>query len=234
MTAPKSTTKRRAARALALTLAALPLFMGGCASLDRIGGRAPFSATLVDDLEPLFLDAAGVSDKGRGAFRIDAARGTIAGVHILLRDLPIGGKLRIRAAGRCKGLGGAAPQLYRLLDVPVEINSGLHTRTEKWDGKRNPHVIRRAPFRIYEALRPLEEVETVDAPTIALAVQVPISPDAVAGKYEVQIGIRVGRRSVARRLLLRVHSATVPPIGRDTMCFTNWPSAGKMVEKAGV
>ena len=42
-----------------------------------------------------------------------------------------------------------------VLDVPVEQNTGLDSRTERFKGNINPYVIRRAPFRIFEIIKPL-------------------------------------------------------------------------------
>ena len=42
-----------------------------------------------------------------------------------------------------------------VLDVPVEQNTGLDSRTEQFKGKINPYVIRRAPFKIFEIINPL-------------------------------------------------------------------------------
>ena len=41
-----------------------------------------------------------------------------------------------------------------VLDVPVEQNTGLDSRTERFKGDINPYVIRRAPFRIFEIIKP--------------------------------------------------------------------------------
>ena len=42
-----------------------------------------------------------------------------------------------------------------VLDVPVEQNTGLDSRTERFKGDINPYVIRRAPFRIFEIIKPI-------------------------------------------------------------------------------
>ena len=39
-----------------------------------------------------------------------------------------------------------------VIDVPVEQNTGLDSRTEQFKGDINPYVIRRAPFNIYEII----------------------------------------------------------------------------------
>ena len=160
---------------------------------------------------------------------LDAARGTIAGVHLLLRDLPPEAALEVEVTAP-DAWPASAMRFYRLLDVPVEVNSGLSSRTEKWDGKQNPNVIRRAPFRIFEVLQPLKPKTPTGSAVVALAVQVDVIPaDAKPGDYTVSVTIRAGSASVSKQLVLRVHAATVPPIGKDTLCCTNWFAEGNML-----
>ena len=166
--------------------------------------------------------------------RLDAARGSIAGVHILVRDVPPDASLQVETTGPVVW-PAAAMRFYRLLDVPVEVNSGLNSRTEKFDGKRNTYVIRRAPFRIFEALQPLEPNARTGASVVALAAQVDGIPAATKpGDYGVRIVIRTGTASVSKQLVLRVHAATVPPIGKDTLRYTNWYSEANMLRGTGV
>jgi len=200
--------------------------------LNQLGpaaGAAGLRAAFVDELRPLYPDSRIEEAAMAEPVRIDAARGTIAGVHILLRDVSPDASLQVEAAGS-DGWPAAAVRFYHLLDVPVEINSGLHSRTEKWDGKRNPYVIRRAPFRIFEVLKPFEAQARAGAAVVALAVQVDTIPrDAKPGDYPLQIAIRIGSERTEKRLILRVHAATVPPAGKDTLRVTNWYSEGNML-----
>ena len=194
-----------------------------------LAGAVGFQAGFVDELEPLYPDSKLEEVAMAEPVVLDAARGMIAGLHILLRDLPENATLAVETAGPA-AWPTPALRYYQLLDVPVEANSGLHSRTEKWDGKRNPHVIRRAPFSIFEVLRPLEPMTRVSGPVAALAVQVEgIPPDTKPGDYQVEIVIRAGTARIAKPFVLRVHAATVPPIGKDTLCCTNWYAEDKML-----
>lgn len=47
--------------------------------------------------------------------------------------------------------------LFEVIEIPVEFNTGIYARTELIDRIKNPYVIRRAPFYIYEALMPIEK-----------------------------------------------------------------------------
>ena len=190
-------------------------------------------AVFVDELEPLYPDSKAGEVAMAEPLRIDAARGSIAGVHILLQDVPPDVSLEVEATGP-PAWPAAAMRFHRLLDVPVENNSGLSSRTEKWDGKQNPHVIRRAPFRIYEVLQPLEPKALTGTSALALAAQIDgIPADAKPGDYEMNIVIRAGTQSITKPFVLRVHAATVPPIGMDTLRYTNWYSEGNMLRGSG-
>jgi hypothetical protein len=163
------------------------------ASVSSTGASAAaLSAALVDELQPLYPDSRIEEVALAEPVRLDVARGTIAGVHLLLCDLPADVRLQVEAVGS-DAWPTTGVQFYRLLDVPVEINSGLHTRTEKWDGRRNPHVIRRAPFRIFEVLRPLEPEERTAGSVVALAAQVVVPADTKPGDYDLEITVRAGK-----------------------------------------
>jgi len=109
----------------------------------------------VDEIEPLYPDSTVRQVAMPEPACLDAARGSIAGVHLLLQNVPPEAALEVEASG-ADAWPASALRFYRLLDVPVEVNSGLSSRTEKWDGKQNPNVIRRAPFQIFEVLQPLQ------------------------------------------------------------------------------
>ena len=123
-------------------LAALLVLLAGC-------GTGNFHVTLSDELEPLYPDSQ--VDSVISEITLDAARGTIASVHLLITGLEPGSDLSLSVKGKAAG----PVTWYRLIDVPVTENTGLDSRTEKYSGQINPYVIRRAPFRIYEAMEPI-------------------------------------------------------------------------------
>src|ERR1700748_3359271 len=110
---------------------------------------------LVDPLEPVYPDTNYLeqySDHYNEDFPINAD----ADVHILIETTP-GSTITIAADINEHKLPLSA--WSQLLDVPVERNTGLNSRTEIYDNQINPYVIRRAPFRIYEAIKPLKETK---------------------------------------------------------------------------
>ena len=190
-----------------------------------------FRAELVDELEDLFPDSE-VSHPPRTRFHTDAARGTIAGLHILVNHVKRGEPLRFTLRSHGEVVDRA--RWYRLVDVPVEFNTGLESRTEQYDGRRNPFVIRRAPFRVYDAIAPVESPWRRDAATAAIRVELDIPPDAEAGEHDYTIEVKAGGRSLSLSWTIKVFEVAVPPSGRDTLAFTNWFSVGNMAKWHGL
>ncbi|MDP7574879.1 MAG: hypothetical protein QF723_07205, partial [Phycisphaerales bacterium] len=154
--------------------------------------------SLIDELEPLYPDRVSPVIE---EVRLDAARGTVAGIHLVLGDAAEPAILKFDGAGRF------AHRWYRLHDVPVEENTGLGSRTERFKGDVNPHVIRRAPFRIYEAMEP------VDGPIVgegAYRLEIQVPAETAPGTFETAIEVSQGTDLKRHPLTLVVHEAVVP------------------------
>jgi len=181
---------------------------------------------LRDSLEFLFPDSK-VSRRPRESMEIDVARGTTAAVHVLANGLAEGKALRMAVrAGRGRRVSA---KWFRLIDVPVQINTGLRGFTEKGFG-RNRFVIRRAPFRVCDAMEPARSPLPVAAATTALRLHLPIRPDERPGTRNYTIALRCGRDEVELSLTVRVHKPVVPPVGRDSWPYTNWFSLSHMAK----
>lgn len=187
-------------------------------------------AELRDSLENLFPDS---TVAGRPCLRLalDVARGGTAAVHVLLNDVPAGRPIRLSVREAGKPAPGAA--WFHLLDVPVEENTGLvgfttHSRTLNvypYKGVRNapnPRVIRAAPFRVFDIMQPVHGTVCPEAATTALRLHLPIGLDARPGLREFALRIDCGGASCTLALGVRVHSAAIPPAGRETLPYTNW------------
>ncbi len=184
------------------------------------------SVALFDELAPLYPD----SDPAEGApeITLHVPRGSSASVHVLLTGLAEGAPIDALAPD-----SPAAPAIARLRDVPVEENTGLESRTEDFDRRTNPHVIRRAPFRTYDAIEPTTTPVRARGETEALRLTWRFGPDAAPGTFEIPLAIRVTSPDAERfeqtlRVRLIVHEATVPPAGADTVGFTNWINLGNI------
>jgi hypothetical protein len=171
---------------------------------------ATLDVSVVDELVPLYPDRAGIELQ---EFRLDVPRGATAGVHVVVGD--ISGSVSLRLDG-----GQSLPhRWYRLHDVPVEENTGLGSRTERFKGDVNPHVIRRAPFRVYEAMEPL--VFPVDGGG-AFRLELDCAAGVKPGTHAMAIDVLAGDDIERIPLTVVVHEAIVPPPGRDTLGYTNW------------
>ncbi len=94
--------------------------------------------------------------------------------------------------------------------------------TEKFSGMINPYVIRRAPFRIYDALDPIVPPLEVDSGTTAIRLEVPVDSTLKPGEYSYKIRVDVGSETEMFDFNVHVHRATVPPVSRSTISYINW------------
>lgn len=185
---------------------------------------------LRDSLESLYPDSP-VGDPPRRAMRLDVARGATASVHVLLNELPLGAAIRPRLLSGGQPVADA--RWFRLVDVPVERNTGTVAFVEK-EGERNPYVTRRAPFRVYDAMAPLSDATHADVPTIALRLHLPIPRDAEPGEYSYELQLQVDGESQTLDMTLVIHGAVIPPVGRDSFPYTNWFSLENIARRHGL
>ena len=174
---------------------------------------------LFDELRELYPDTR--LDEPAKSLSVDAARGTIAGVHILITGMSQKGAVRfVVTDGNGSPLHNA--RWFRMIDVFVSENTGLDRCTEKFSGMKNPFVIRRAPFRIYEALEPVVSPLDVDSGTTAMRLEIPVDSTLNPGKHSYTIRIDIGGVTEMLNFTVFVHRATVPPVSRSTISYINW------------
>jgi hypothetical protein len=185
-------------------------------------------AELRDSLEFLYADSQ-VGAKPCRAMSVDVARGGTASVHLLLGDVPEGAVLRldVRRNGRPAGRG----EWFRLIDVPVERNTGPVGFVEK-TGQTNPHVARRAPFRVFDAMEPVGPTLKAVSPTMALRLHLPAR--GRPGRQDYVLEVRAGRESQVLAFSAQVHAAAVPPVGKESFPYTNWFSLDLMAQRHGL
>ncbi len=192
-------------------------------------------AELRDSLENLFPDSV-VGEKPCISMEIDVARGGTVAVHVLLTELA-GGAFRLRVARSGEAVKEA--RWFRLIDVPVEENTGLFgftTGNKAWaENTQNPHVVRQAPFRTYDAMEPLPAGEVgASGPTLAVRLHVPIKLDARVGKYDYVLTVEGDGGRAEFKLTVRIHKAKVRPVGEDSMQVTNWFSFENIAKRHGL
>jgi len=187
-------------------------------------------AELKDSLEWVYPDSV-VSVRPVRTLSVDVPRGGTGSFHVLLNDLPVGGKvaLTLRSGGRTTEKG----EWFVLHDVPVEINTGPVGFVEK-PGERNRYVTRRAPFRVFDAMEPVRSAIRASSETMVLRVQFPVACNSAAGKRAYQIEISAGPRTRTLRAIVNVGRPVVPPPGRDSFPHTNWFSVERMADRHGL
>ncbi|MEW6754611.1 MAG: DUF4091 domain-containing protein [Candidatus Latescibacterota bacterium] len=185
-------------------------------------------AELRDSLEFLYTDSQ-VGRRPRHEMSLDVPRGGIPAVHVLLDGLAEGAAIRAAAHGNGRPLRGA--RWFRLVDVPVEKNTGPVGFVEK-DGEENPHVARRAPFRVFDAMEPVDATVRASAGTVALRLHLPRATRAGSQQYRVAVESGGDRQELALRVT--VHGAGLPAVGAASFPYTNWFSLEQMASRHGL
>lgn len=198
---------------LALIFAFMMTFLPGQSA------RSQFVAGLVDELKELYPDSRLTPPEK--TLSIETARGTIAGVHILITGLNPSNPLRFQVK-EDNGAPVRDVSWYRMIDVFVSENTGLINRTEKYSGEKNPYVIRRAPFRVFEALDSVASPLTIDSSTVALRLEIPIDSTTPPSRFTYVITLSSGTSSEVLRFNVGVHRSTIPPVNRSTLHYVNW------------
>ena len=174
---------------------------------------------LVDPLEPIYPDTntfQNYGDKYTAAFPL----GTEAEVNVMVA-LPVGTTVSLSA--RLDGKELPPDSWAVLLDVPVEQNTGLDSRTEQYINKINPYVIRRAPFRVYEAIEPLEGAEfQTQHPYQAFRLQVPAERFPAAGKHRIEISVHSEAGQQEGAFTAQYFDCQLPELAESHFFYTNW------------
>lgn len=194
-----------------------------------------FEASLFDELEPLYPDTD--PKKGKILHMIATASNTYAGVHIMLSGL---------TPGKCVTFEVISPtrktvltkddgtimesysqdqryKLFELLPLPVEVNTGAVSRTEWTDGMINESVIRRAPFTVYDVLRPCTNVITAQGAVMALAFRCKVdAKERELKKWE----FIITHDGVSKKLTFEVEVFPVKVLeaGAEDHKYVNWIS----------
>ncbi|OPZ28471.1 MAG: hypothetical protein BWZ02_01299 [Lentisphaerae bacterium ADurb.BinA184] len=188
-------------------------------------------ARLIDSLQNLYPDCdAARLPVVRAA--VDVARGGTIAVHFLVNDVPAGGRVRA-AVTTAGGRAVRAARWFQLLDVPVEENTGLHIFTEK-AGEVNPYVVRRAPFRTYDAVAPVAFPLACPGGTLALRLVIPVAADERPGPRRYAVTLSCRQATVELGFAAEVHPAVIPAVGRASLPYTNWYSLALMAERHGL
>ena len=151
---------------------------------------------------------------------LHAPRGGRAAFQVLLRGVKAGDPIVSEFQGT------PAPEIYQLIDVKVPENSGPPCSAIPPDQPTPDYVIRKAPYRVYEALRPLTNGDPIRAATDALYVSFLVPSDAQPGQQRGRLLVKAGGDSAEIDVTLNIHKAQVPEKGH--LRVTNWFNTGRM------
>ncbi len=154
------------------------------------------------------------------AMELHAARGGRTGFQVLLRGIKRGDPIV------WKFEGDLAPAMYQLIDVRVPENSGPPCSAIPPDQPTPEYVIRKAPYRVYEALRPLNNGDPARGETDALYASFMIPSDAQPGEQKGVLSVKVGSETAEIGVTLTIHKARVPAQGH--LRVTNWFNTDRM------
>lgn len=177
--------------------------------------------TLVDEAREIFPDT--FPDRPVHRLAEEVARNTIAGVQVLIAGLQGTESIAFSVSGP-DGRSPAGSRWYRMIDVPVAENTGLDRNTEKYSNKINPYVIRRAPFRVYDPFIETNSPMPAKESSVALRLELPISPDAAVGANIYRIRITCDKAKTELQYVVTVHAAKVPKLSQSTIRYINWHS----------
>ncbi|MBO7746670.1 DUF4091 domain-containing protein [Paenibacillus sp. MWE-103] len=184
--------------------------------------------------EWLYPDSEARED-GAKAIELAAARGGHAGCQLLLNGAVPGAPLRAAFRGGPRAEGGRGEpeaELYRLRDILVERNTGPVGFCLQPGESAAGYATREAPFRLFEALRPLTADAVAEAPTEALYVCWAVPADAEPGAYVGELTVEAGSGAVRIPVRIDVCAAAVP--AKETLAVTNWFSLANMASRYGL
>jgi len=180
---------------------------------------------MVDPLEAIYPDKNDVA-KFRSSWTIDCAKAMDAEVHVLLK-VPEQSKFYINVKLDGKEISDLV--LSELIAVPVEQNTGVDSRTEQFLGKKNPDVIRRAPFDIFEVIKPITDDELVSNSVFsAYKITIPAEQLIEKGSYKVSVSVKGQDISYSGNFHINVHDVHLPDANDSKFFYTNWFNLGKM------
>ncbi|MDT8298927.1 MAG: hypothetical protein RQ801_11535, partial [Spirochaetaceae bacterium] len=185
---------------------------------DDIEPSAGMQTSLFDPLASLYTDTSASS--GTPRFVTDVPKNSTGGVVVMVSvpEASVSFKLTL------EGPEAERIDFYRLRSVPVNQNTGYFGMTEGHIGFDNRHIVRHAPFSIFEILEPSVPGRFVGETVYAFYLKLRIGADAEPGVIETSIVIRSEDSDAAERLSwnLAVHDV-IPAFGPDSeLLNTNW------------
>lgn len=182
---------------------------------------------MVDPLEAIYPDSNDLSHYNQ-KLKTYIPYGAMADAHILVK-IPIGKNIKIAAFNEDgQELHNV---LSQLIDVPVEQNTGLDSRTEQFKNQTNPYVIRRAPFQVFEVIKPLNETQAISTNNFtAFRLSIPTSIIPKKGSHKIKISVTSDEFQEEGVFIIYVIPVELPKPFESHFFYTNWFNLNRMEE----
>jgi hypothetical protein len=162
-----------------------------------------------------------------GSIAVNVPRDGYACAQIVAFDTVPGDRISVEFVG---DLVFKQPQVYRLLDVCVERNTG-NPELSGWEAMTvdngtdtSDYTTRLAPFNVFDIMQPLEQGgNIVEKSTTALYISWKIPSDVKPGAYKGKTTVTIGNESIVFPTDFNVHKAVLPKKSR--LSITNWYSS---------
>ncbi len=144
----------------------------------------------------------------------DIASGGACGIAVIVSGLEPGTLLSFTSdSGGCR--------FYKMLSVNVTVNTGEKGFTICDWSPKTQWVCREAPYRVYDALKPLAGSVTADSEDVVLYVK--YTPGSkVKGLQKIRLNFDTGGSRVSLSFGVNIHNIRIPKTGRDSVCYVNW------------
>ncbi|SHI59307.1 protein of unknown function [Arenibacter nanhaiticus] len=185
---------------------------------------------IVDPLEALYPDRNNEKSWSRH-WSADFIMQTDVAAHLLVKT-PKNSPFTITA--EIDGRSLADGSFFELIDVPVEQNTGLDSRTELYTGAPNPFVIRKAPFKIYEVIKPVDKsIFISDGNYRAFRFVLPEAYKS-PGETTIKFTVTSQETTYVGEFKPRIHAIDIPSASKSEFFYTNWFNLSKMEYHHGV
>ena len=159
-----------------------------------------------------------VSPSGPRTIELLSARGARTACQAIFHSGEPGATVRWTLTGAVAE--AATVEVYQMIDVMVEANTRDFGFCDREGEKRSDSVTRRAPFRVYDALRPLTDDGQARSDIEALYVSCRVPVETEPGTFTGTLCVRIGDDEADIPVTLAVFPATVP--SRESLRYTNW------------
>ncbi|GHO84241.1 DUF4091 domain-containing protein [Dictyobacter formicarum] len=171
-----------------------------------------------------------VEENGNRHIHLSTARGSYVACQILFNSVSPESSISWEYTNAVSGRYGEwQPEIYQLIDVFVEENTGPVGFVVKAGESAEGYTSRLAPFRVYDAMKPLTENTRTRSDTEGLYICWKIETDTASGIYTGEMTITIGEEKCTVFVSIEVFSATVPE--KETLSVSNWFILSHMADR---